>query len=486
MRQSHNAETSLADSSQAAGSFEANALQEAKPVRRKSLKGMPLPAALIAFFLFFQLFDYHALHWFTSITPDRVCFLLLCLSFIAAAQKGKLRFSWTGTEVCMVLFALLCTISYCVTNPDGGSEQLKWLTTLFNLIAFPFGLYLFTKFSRYSAAKTLWLMRALVGVGVYLAFTGIFEHFGINALVWPGYIVDPHVGIQFGRSRGPMVGSNPMGEWLVVVYLAACLIMPYARKASKVLLWGLILLVMIAIYCTLTRGPWICFAAMLLLTAGLGGKFGIQSRLTVLVILLAFFTGAGSKFSYRQETLFSRRQNTIEYRISNNLTTYNMGMANPLTGVGYGNFMPMWSKYFDGKAEELTKDLTDGNHNTFLGLFADMGFPGVLLYSALFGYLLRDCFRTWRLFSPENLFEKNFALCALGLVLISIIEAISGDLRFNPTLNSLTFVFAGIAASMKPWQKAQRTGRETVIKETVRVEDETEPLATVTHSWDRE
>ena len=63
--------------------------------------------------------------------------------------------------------------------------------------------------------------------------------------------------------------------------------------------------------------------------------------------MVAFFAGAGSKFSYSQETLFSRRQNTIEYRISNNLTTYNMGMANPLTGVGYGNFMPMWSKYFE-------------------------------------------------------------------------------------------------------------------------------------------
>ncbi|MFZ0771038.1 MAG: O-antigen ligase family protein [Candidatus Sulfotelmatobacter sp.] len=418
---------------------------------------MLLPAGLIASFLFFQMFDYHALHWFTSVTPDRICFALLCLSSAAAAQKGKLRFSWTGIEICMVLFALLCTVSYCVTNPDGGSDQFKWLTTLFNLIVFPFGLYLFAKGSRYSPAKTVWLLRAMVAIGVYLAFTASFEHFGRDALVWPSYIVNPHVGIQFGRSRGPMVGSNPMGEWLVVVYLAICLIMPFARKFSKVLLWGLILLVTMGIYFTLTRGPWICFATMLLLTAAFGGKFGIQSRLAILLVVLAYFAGAGSKFSFHQATLFSKRQNTIEYRISNNLTTYHMGMANPLTGVGYGNFMPMWSRYFDGKAEELTKDLTDGNHNTYLGLFADMGFPGVLLYAILFGYLLRECFRVWRSFGPENQFEKNFALCSLGLVLMSIIEAMSGDLRFNPTLNSLTFLFVGITASTKSWRKMQRS-----------------------------
>jgi O-antigen ligase len=462
MRQSNTSDRLSASWKHAGESSGRAGLDSVQVLRPRKFSGVPLPAGLIASFLFLQLFDYHALHWFTSITPDRICFIFLCIFFVAAAQKGRLRFSWTGIEICMVLFALLCTISYCMTNPDRGSDQLKWLTSLFNLTVIPFGLYLFGRVSHYSSRKTLWLLRAIVAIGVYLALTASFEHFGRNALVWPSYIVDRNVGIQFGRARGPMVGSNPMGEWLVVVYLSICLIAPFARKISKILLWGLTLLVIMGIYFTLTRGPWICFGAMLLLTGAFGGKFGNQSRLTVLVILLAFFTGAGSKFSYNQETLFSRRQNTIEYRISNNLTTYNMGMANPLTGVGYGNFMPMWSKYFDGRAEELTKDLTDGNHNTYLGLFADMGFPGVLLYTALFIYLLSECFIIWRTFSPENHFEKNFALCSLGLVLISIIEAMSGDLRFNPNLNSLTFLFVGITVSMKRWQKMQPS-REKIV-----------------------
>src|SRR5208283_3542636 len=293
----------------------------------KGAKLVPLPAALIALFIFAQMFDYHALH-LATFTPDKLFFLVILLFFGNAALSGRLRsVPWSGTEVCMVMFATLCTASYCITNPDAGLENFKWLTTLFNLIVYPFALYFLVKKTRYRARKTIWLLRAMVCIGSYLAFTASFEHYGINALVFPKYIVDPHVGIQFGRARGPMVGSNPMGEWLVVVVL---------------------------------------------ITAMLGGKsFGIQSRLIIMVVLVAFFVGAGSKFSFSGQTLFTRRLNTIDYRLSNNETTFNMGMANPLTGVGYGSFFSNWERYFGYKEKQLTVDLTDGNHNTFLGLFAD-------------------------------------------------------------------------------------------------------------------
>ena len=64
-----------------------------------------------------------------------------------------------------------------------------------------------------------------------------------------------------------MVGSNPMGEWLVAVYLATCLVMPFARTVSKVLLQGLILLTVVGIYFTHTRGGWMSFAAVVILAA---------------------------------------------------------------------------------------------------------------------------------------------------------------------------------------------------------------------------
>src|SRR5271169_4519256 len=345
-------ESSVADGIYESRSSESTALPMEQGPALKRAKAMALPAALMASFLFSQLFDYHALG-LSTVTPDKVLFVILSLLFAHAAFTHRLRpIPWSGVEVCMLLFAILCTVSYAVTNPDAGVEHFKWLTTLFNLIAFPFGVYLFAKKTRYTAAKTIWLLRAIVGIGVYLALTASFEHYGINALIFPRYIIDPHVGIQFGRARGPMVGSNPMGEWLVVVYLASCLVMPFARTFSKILLQGLILLVVMGIYFTNTRGAWLSLAAVVVLAAILGGKFGTQSRLIVILVLVAFFAGIGSKFSFSGETLFSRRQNTIDYRLSNNKTTFNMGMANFVTGVGYGSFSSNWEKYFGSKEQE--------------------------------------------------------------------------------------------------------------------------------------
>src|SRR5260370_13354461 len=140
--------------------------------------------------------------------------------------------------------------------------------------------------------------------------------------------------------------------------------------------------------------------------------------------------------------------------MSNNETTFKMGMANPLTGVGYGNFSSTWIKYFGREEEELTRDLTDGNHNTYLGLFADTGFPGLALYVMLFGYLLKECFHIRRSLNPGDHFETNFALSSIGLVTITLWEALSGDLRFDPTLNAVTFLFVGITASMK-WRRRE-------------------------------
>lgn len=456
MAYTHTSEPSVADWMRSNASPCSSTVEATEERPQSRVRGFALPSALIAGFLFLQMFDYHALGM-STVTPDRILFLFIFGSFVVALKNGRAQsISMSGLEWTMLLFAALCVVSYIFSNPDGGQLRFKWLITLFNLIFCPFGIFLVARSARYDATKVRWLMWAIVCMGVYLAFTAVFEHYRIDSLVFPRYIVDPHVGIQFGRARGPMVGSNPMGEWLVAVYLAICLVLPSAKSFTKILLNGLILVVIVAIYFTLTRGCWLSFAYVVVLTSLFGGKFGTPSRIIVLLVGVAFFAGVGSKFSFSGDTLFSRRQNTIEYRMSNNETTYKMGMANFLTGVGYGKFGENWEKYFGSAQKELTKDLTDGNHNIYLGLFADLGFPGVALYVTIFGFILRDCVRKFRALDRESLFERNLMLSTLGMVIILLWEGMSGDMRFNPTLNTLTFLFTGIAASIPQPLKVRR------------------------------
>ena len=91
----------------------------------KPLKAMPLPAKLMALFLFSQPFDYHALH-LSTVTPDKVLFLVLAVLFGYAAVTDRVRsISMSGLEWCMLLFAVLCVVSYLINNPDGGTGRLQ-------------------------------------------------------------------------------------------------------------------------------------------------------------------------------------------------------------------------------------------------------------------------------------------------------------------------------------------------------------------------
>ena len=65
------------------------------------------------------------------------------------------------------------------------------------------------------------LLGTLVALGAYLGLTALFEGVGLRALVFPGYISDPAVGIHFGRARGPFVEAVANGMGLFTCATAA-------------------------------------------------------------------------------------------------------------------------------------------------------------------------------------------------------------------------------------------------------------------------
>jgi O-antigen ligase len=430
---------------------------------------LQLPTRLIPLILLSQLFDYQLLDLSSfkvlfSITPDRILFLTLFFIFGCALLQGNVepRSSSRAEVYLMFLLGFVCTSSWFISGVDFGSAKYKYLATLFNFIYFPFGVYISVKSTRYNRAATLTLLWAIVGLGTYLVVNGIFEHYGVDSLVWPKYILDPTAGIQFGRLRGPFASSVPMGEWLIVVVMSAALLTPFAQRGRKLFLYSLILLAMAGIYWTDTREVWVGFAGVVAIAAAFGrGKMRAQAFTIVLLVLVVFVVGVGSKFSLGQQTLFSRRQNTVDYRLANFSTAYKMGMDNFIFGVGYGKFLSKWREYFGPEERKLVSDLKDGNHNTYLGLFAETGICGLLVYISLLFVLILKCISKWIHLSPERHFERNFVLCAFALIIVSMNEAMFSDLRnSSPALNVLLFLFLGIVASIDAGSsEAEDTGQ---------------------------
>jgi len=394
-----------------------------------------------------------------TISPDRLVFIIILSISLWRLMHGKIRFASSGKVECyMLLFAVICTVSAFVMGL--GSLILYYL---FDFIYIPFIIFVLAKSIPHGRKKLESLSAAFLVVGAYLAINGAFEYFGLNALVWPKYILDPTVGIQFERTRGSFASSEALGMALVV-----CLLF-YAVYATRVngmirLYWACLIMVVTAgvIYATNQRSAWVSFGLCVVLLAISKTKMNQIARALIGLVLLTFLVGVGSHFSFwANETLFSQRQGTVDYRKVNDLTTLAMGMANPIFGVGFGNFKIVWPKYFRSIDGNGVRDLRDGNHNTFLGLFAEVGLIGLIPYLMIFYYMFRIGLRVY---ATSEGFEREFSLVFLLVLVTYLFGANFSDYRSGPFFNTTLFMIFGCVAAMDLQRRRRRIVQDLPVR----------------------
>jgi O-antigen ligase len=237
-----------------------------------------------------------------------------------------------------------------------------------------------------------------------------------------------------------------LGAALVVTFLFYLLYSTRAEGATRYWAYVMTPATMVIIYATNQRAAWVGLALCSGLLALVKTHMRRVARGLVTVGLLVFLSGLASHLSIWEGTLFSKRQQTVRERLVNNLTTLDMGMANPLFGVGYGNFKTEWPKYFHHGVYDDVIDLTDGNHNTFLGLFAEAGLVGLIP----FVLILYQMFRVGlRVYGKAEGFEREFALVFLLAALSYVIGANFSDYRNAQFCNTTIFLLFGAVASIE-------------------------------------
>src|SRR5262249_19693475 len=342
-------------------------------------------------------------------------------------------------ETYMLLLALVCTVSTFTVG--GGSPFLYYL---FDFIYNPFLICLFVR-SMPQITEKLWTISiGFLPIGAYLTINGIFEHFGPRALVWPKYILDPNIGVQFERVRGSFASAEALGGALIITFLFYTLYTTWKRRPY----WAYPILFLIpgVIYLTNQRSAWVGFALCLGLLAIAKTKMRRVARIFIAASLALFLSGVATHLSFWEpQTLFSKRQETIDYRRVNNLTTLAMGMTNPIFGIGFGNFYARWPNYFGQFKEMGVQDLTDGNHNTFLGLFSEVGLAGFLPYLMILYYMLRVGIRVH---AHADGFERDFALVFLFVFCNYLLGANFSDYRSGPFHTMVLFFTFGAVAAM--------------------------------------
>ena len=406
-----------------------------------------------------------------TLSLDRLIIVLLVGAVAVHWRLGRLQFRPpTAADWIMAGYVGLLMLSVATHDRQFGPDNPEHVVQhLLNGYLIPLALYVVVRQMPLGERDVKHMRWAMLGFGLYLALTGIFEHFGVWALVAPRYIADPELGLHYGRARGPMVHSVSYGIYLVACLACLWIWRPRMERLGQLMVLLATPLFMAAVFFTKTRSVWLgaATAGMLVLLFTLRGRFRVVVLASilgsgVLVGVMNFDAILGLK---REGTVADTRQSAT-MRKSFAYVSWQMFQDKPLMGFGFGQFAQAKREYLTDHATDLQLEQIREyvHHNTFLSVLVDLGLVGFAMFLALYAVWMRD---SWQLLrdraAPPWVHDQG--LMFLAMVAIAFWQMLAHEISYSPLDHSLIFFFAAIAVNL--WQTRQReltAGQAAVVR----------------------
>jgi putative inorganic carbon (hco3(-)) transporter len=353
-------------------------------------------AVIVVVGLFLQLFSGN---WSLMGIPLPLDRLVLAAALIVLVLKGP---RWVSTRrlvirplhVALLTAAAWAIASGIIAGTIFGHLGFYSLLDRFGLV--PFAMFTLAPLIFGSDKQRKTLLIGLVAIGFYLGADGVLEGLHVWRLVFPSYIANPNVGIQWGRARGPMLETTGYGFCILCGMVGAAIALTSWRSQwARLACYLTIVLGGAALFFTLTRSVWI------------GGFLGITAAMllarntrriivpVVLVGAVAVAVTLAVSPSIHSEVLGrTESQSPVWDRENTDLAALKIISKYPLTGVGWENFINVSSEYMRQQPDYPITGVGLEVHNVFLSHAAELGLPGLILWLLAFGGAL------WRAFSP--------------------------------------------------------------------------------------
>lgn len=333
-----------------------------------------------------------------SIPLDR---LVLVVALAALVLKGPRLICERKIVVRPVHLALLTAAAWCAASGIIAGTLFGHLGFYAYLDRFglvPFAMFTLAPLFFGTARHRNLLLVTLVGVGFYLGLTAVEEGLHIYGAVFPRYIADPNVGIQYGRARGPFVESTGDGFCMFVGAAAAVLgLGTWRRPSARFICMATVALDGAGAFFTLTRGVWIGTFAGALLAMVLDKR--VRRVLLPTIVAGALLVGVtiAASSSIRNEVLGrTEAQSPVWDRQNTDLAALRIVSEKPLTGVGWENFINVSGQYMVQQPGYPITGIGIEVHNMFLSHAAELGVPGLLLWlTGFLGAAWRALTRKW-------------------------------------------------------------------------------------------
>jgi putative inorganic carbon (HCO3(-)) transporter len=233
------------------------------------------------------------------------------------------------------------------------------------------------------------LLGGLTALAAYLAVTTLAEGLGIDALVFPKYILDPDVGLHANRARGPFVEAAANGLALDLSAIAAfCLASLTPSRAIRRIAFGVGLACVCGVIFTLTRQVWLAtvLSGVVTMAVAPGLRRYLLPAMVAAVtgVLLAMVAVPGLQKDVVRRANSDR---PVWDRLNSNAAALRMVADHPVLGVGWGAFADRVPPYYR-LAQDYPLTTVGALHNVFLSTAVELGLLGLLAWLGAFGWAI--------------------------------------------------------------------------------------------------
>ena len=263
---------------------------------------------------------------------------------------------------------------------------------------------------------------------------------GIDPFIWRGAF-GPRVFSTYGN-------PNFFGNFLVLIL--PIIVTQYLKKRSIFLL-PLIAMDLICLFGTQTKGAWLGFGISSFLFAVFYGYFFLRERLKISRLSFVAIASAIPIMAFILVGFFlAKNPNSISFRVSTWLSTWEMAESHPLIGVGVGSFKVIYPAYrrpviFHIEGKHNTE--TDHAEQEHLEQFMDNGLIGFGIYLWMLVFATVVGLRGLSALT-SNLNGSRPPPVAYDL--LGYLVALLGMLAHNFTDVSMRFVSSGVYLGLLP------------------------------------
>lgn len=352
-------------------------------------------------------------------------FVAVCLLILVAIALRDIPLSPTYVDGAKPpsLYLPALGIAYLGTPSDA---LLAWLRLAFLLVAFLVAAWTIRDERRLSLA--VWA--AVAGAGVPIV-QGLIQLASGQLVVRSGSTTK--------AVEGPFPYPNYFAFYLLGVLIMGLVLLLRARSARARAALGVLLAGgAVCLFFTYTRSAWIGFSLALLVIGILQYRWIIPIGAVALVCASLLFPGTVRAVNNRFGDLSSKSANhaasSWTWRTGQWDRMIPYGLHHPLTGMGFGSYQAVTVREF-GYEDLSYPTLSDAAHpetspkgftahNDYVRMLVELGFPGVVLWSAVLLGLLVTAIRATRVPSV-----RPFAVGATALMVALIVASYSDNIQ---------------------------------------------------------